>query len=113
MENPTGSFGRLIARLESYISTSIELAKLKLVAAISQAAANFIASGIVLSVAALSLFIFSIGAGYWLGELLGKTYFGFFAVAGFYLLLALILGFLAKMHFKKGIANYLIRKFMK
>lgn len=113
MEIPTGSFKRLLARLESYISTSIELAKLKLVAAFSLAAANFLASAIVLFFASVFLIVFSVGVALWLGELLGKMYFGFFAVAGFYLLMAFILGIIMKKRFRAGISNYLIKKLMK
>lgn len=113
MEIPTGSFERLIERLESYIRTSVELAKLKLVAALSLAAANFIAAVSTIIPLALFVLLFNLALAFWLGELLGKVYYGFFALAGFYLLLAIILNFALKNYVRKSISNYLIRKFMK
>ena len=42
-------------------------------------------------VVVLLIFITSIGLSLWVGEMLGKTYYGFFIVAGVYMLVALIL----------------------
>jgi hypothetical protein len=113
MDIPTGSFERLMSRLESYINTSIELAKLKLVAAFSLASANLLAGAITIFIALVALLFCSFGTALWLGEWLGKIYYGFFAMAGFYLLLSITLGLIVKKHFSKGISNYLIRKLMK
>ncbi|MFZ4542990.1 MAG: phage holin family protein [Saprospiraceae bacterium] len=113
MENSSSSFERLARHIESYVRTSIELAKLKLVAAVSRAATNFIAALSLVIPIILFTIIFNLGIAFWLGELLGKVYYGFFALAGFYLLLAIILKFTFKKWLRKSISTYIIKQLTK
>jgi len=46
----------------------------------------------------------------WLGELLGKSYYGFFIVAGFYALLALIFSIFRKQLIKNPVNNSIIEQ---
>ncbi|HLP19907.1 MAG TPA: hypothetical protein VK174_06380, partial [Chitinophagales bacterium] len=58
----------------------------------------------------LSLFalVFNIGVALWLGEVLGKSYYGFFIVAGFYLLTGVVLHFFLRSWIKKPVSDLII-----
>ncbi len=61
----------------------------------------------------LGLLLLSVGAGFWLGTILGEIYYGFFIVAGFYFLVGLVLylsrGSLIKTPLYNSIINKLTR----
>ena len=59
---------------------------------------------------ALFALIMNIGVALFLGELLGKLYYGFFIVAAFYLLAALILHFFMYKWIKKPISDLIIKQ---
>ncbi len=81
----------LFEKAEDYGKTTIELLKLKAVDRSADFVSTIAAHIVTFIVVALFTFIVSIGAALWLGELLGKNYYGFFAVAGFYALVAIII----------------------
>ncbi len=81
----------LLESAEAYSKTSFELLKLKSLdktAAVTSTLISRLLLVIVLSFFALTL---SIAVALWLGELLGKSYYGFLVVAGFYGLSGIIL----------------------
>lgn len=107
-EDKSGVFEALIERAEAYGKTSFELFRLKSV----DKAANLVSSAVSRVVAFVLLFMFvgiaSIGASLWLGEVLGRVYYGFFCVAGFYGICGLAL-YLAKNNFiRKSVNNSVI-----
>ena len=80
----------LTQHVKDYINTKIEITKLRLAEKTSQVVGNVIA---ILIVAVLFLFVVVFGslAGAWaLSDMIGKPYAGFLIVAGFYLLLGII-----------------------
>lgn len=93
MEPKAFSIEPLIERVEEYGKTSFELVKLK---SVNKAAdiASSVASRILLTIA---VFLFAItlntGVALLLGDVLGKPYYGFLAVAGFYAVLGIVLYF--------------------
>ena len=76
----------LIKRVEDYGNTRIELAKLVAIDHTSTVISYLISNIIVVLVIFIFMLMLSIGAAFWIGDLLGKTYFGFLIVAGFYAL---------------------------
>jgi hypothetical protein len=60
----------------------------------------------------ISLFalVLNIGIALLLGELLGKSYYGFFIVAGFYLVAGIILHFFLHKWIKKPISDLIIKQ---
>jgi hypothetical protein len=80
----------IIDSAENYGKTSIELIKLKALKKVSEAASSMAANLVVIVVSVLFIVILSIGVSLWIGDELGKSYLGFFVVAGFYLLMAII-----------------------
>jgi len=73
-------------------------------------ASNLVSWLIVLIFAVLFFLILNIGVALWLGELLGKSYYGFFIVAGFYALLALIFSIFRKQLIKNPVNNSIIEQ---
>jgi hypothetical protein len=84
----------MLERAEKYGKTTVDLLKLK---AVSKTAniASFLFSRLLLF-ATLGIFTITINIAIalWVGDLLGKTYYGFLLVAAFYGLLAIILALL-------------------
>ncbi len=93
MEEKTGLLTPLLERVEQYGKTSFELIKLRSLDKAADAASMIITRAVITAFAALFLLTLTIAAGLWLGELLGKTYYGFLAVAMFYGAAGLILLF--------------------
>ena len=106
MENKVVPVEVLIERVETYGKTSYELIRLKTIDKTADLASSFISkSMIILFVFAFGV-VLNIGIALWLGDLLGKTYLGFFCVSGFYGLVALIF-YLFRAKIKEGIGNSL------
>lgn len=114
MENqPDDSIQSLLDRSKDYVETRIELAKLK---AIDKSAdvISSTASALVMIVALLFFFLFlNMGLGLWLGELLGKSYYGFFILAALYLITGLLFKSMGDKWVKDPVSSLLIKKLFK
>ncbi len=86
--NTTTPIELLIQRAEDYGKTTLTLLKLNAVDKSADMLSYVVIKLVLLMVVVLFLFTFSIGLSLWAGELLGKTYYGFFAVTGLYILIA-------------------------
>ena len=109
MEDKATPIETLFERAEAYGKTSLNLLKLKAIDKSSELISTVISWLIVIIVAALFFIILSIGIALWLGEILGKTYYGFFIVAGIYG----ILGVIFILWVKKYVNNSIISKMLK
>ncbi|MBC7493959.1 MAG: hypothetical protein H7221_03045 [Flavobacterium sp.] len=108
MERIATSIEMLFQRAEEYSKTSLELLQLKVINKLADVLSSItalIAVGVVLAL--FSLF-FNIGLGLYLGKLFGDYYLGFFAVSGFYLILALIMYLLKDTLIKRKISDIVI-----
>jgi hypothetical protein len=54
----------------------------------------------------------NLGIALWLGELLGKTYFGFFIVAAFYILAGLIVHLFMNKKIKRQVGDALVKRML-
>jgi Putative Actinobacterial Holin-X, holin superfamily III len=107
MENPT-TIEALLEKAENYTRTSIELAKLQAIDKGADIVSSAVAGIAIAVVVGTSLMLLNIGAAFWIGEQLGATYYGFFAVAGFYLIVALLLFFFRNQWIKLPISDSII-----
>ena len=91
MSNPTLTLlESLISKSHEYVETRLDLFKLKMVDKSTEVAST-IASGIALFVTGFIFFIFfNIGLALLIGDLVGKSYWGFFILAVFYALIGII-----------------------
>ena len=100
----------LLEKAEDYGKTSFELLKLKAVDKTSDIIATFVSGfGAFILIFSVILFL-SIGACLWLGEIMGNTYYGFFIVSGFYLVLAILYYIAMHTWVKTKIINTVISK---
>jgi hypothetical protein len=110
MESPTDNIESLFQRLETFAITIFELSKLKLLHTTTIIVTSLIVRiGVIIMISLFAL-VLNIGIALYLGELLGKDYFGFFIVAVFYLIASLILHFFLHKWIKKPISNLIIKQ---
>jgi len=113
METPAGLVESLFDKAENYSKTTIELFKLNAIDKSADVVSSLISRLAILIVVAMFILIFNIGIALWLGELLGKFYYGFFIVGGFYALLAVLLQTFRHEWIKYPISNTIISQMLK
>lgn len=84
METPTRSLESLVERVEQYGKSSIELYRLKAIHTSAEVVSTLAAKLAIITFFTLFFLILNIGVALWIGDLLGKSYYGFFIIAGFY-----------------------------
>ena len=108
MEDQESLIESLIEKGEQYGKTTIELIKLKTLDKSADVASTLISWTVVIVFAVLFFLILNMGIALWLGEVLGKSYYGFFVVAGFYALLALIFAIFRERFVKIPVNNSIV-----
>lgn len=103
----------LLEKAVDYGKTSLELAKLKTLEKTSDVASSWGPHSIVLFLIASFLLFLNLGLAFWLGEILGEIYFGFFAVAGFYAIVGIILHSFIHKWLKRKLRNFIIKEALK
>lgn len=102
----------LFEKTSDYLETRVDLYKLKAVSSSSDLIASLVSKAIMLFVFSIALIIVNIGIALFIGELLGKSYYGFFVVAALYLVTGLIFKAMRRKWFKEPIADGLIKKLL-
>jgi len=85
METQTNSFESLFERAGEYFETRLELVKLKSVDKSSDIISSVISKLTIILIILFSIIILSVGLALWIGDEIGKSYYGFFIVGGFIL----------------------------
>jgi hypothetical protein len=113
MEEKTNLLGSLIDIATDYGETSIELVKLKVL----DKTTDFVSSLIPLSIVLVLLFLFllflNLGIAFWLGDIIGKTAYGFLVVAGFYIFSATVIRLFFYKWIKRLVGDYLVKRLLK
>ena len=91
METHTNLIEPLLEKVEAYGKTSFELFKLKALAKTADVSSSLISRMLFILFLSFFLLTLNIAAALWIGDLLGKNYYGFLIVAGFYALASVIL----------------------
>jgi hypothetical protein len=110
MDSAKDNFEALFERVENYAKTKIEITKLKAIDSAINVTASLIAKMGVVMVLSLFFLVFNIGIAIYLGEILGKLYFGFFIIAGFYLILGVVFHFYLHKWIKKPLADIIVKQ---
>ena len=105
MEDNTKSIETLIEKVTDFGKTSYELARLKTLDKSSDVASSLIPHSIVFVLFASFMLFANFGLAFWLGEILGNTYYGFFVVAAFYVVTGLVMHFFFHKRIKNLIWN--------
>ena len=112
MEEQTNSLESLFTKTTDYLETKIELLKFKAVDKASDVTSSVISRLVIGLIVALVLLFINIGLAIWIGDLLGKMYYGFFLLGGFYLLVAIILYASRRAFIKRPLNDRLVRKML-
>lgn len=99
MEETTQIIKNLLVSTNEYGKAKYRLILMKLIDRISDDISSFIANLFLLFTVACFLLFANFGIAIWLGDILGSPFYGFYTVAGFYL----IFSFLIHLFFKKWI----------
>ncbi|MBP8792061.1 MAG: hypothetical protein KBH29_02675 [Lutibacter sp.] len=100
----------LFERVEVYGKTTYELSKLKLLKTTTVVVPSLITKVIVILMILMFTVFFTIGIALYLGELLGKLYYGLFIIAAFYLIVGIVFHFFLHNWIKKPISNLIIKQ---
>jgi hypothetical protein len=112
MENFLNSVKSLFKTAEDYVEARIGLLKLKAVDKFSTLIASLGSAFFFAIIIFLFFFSFNIGLAFWIGNLLGKIYYGFFIVSGFYLLVGLFFYLFRHKLLKNPLKNMVIKKLL-
>ncbi|MBU1013452.1 MAG: hypothetical protein KKG99_10635 [Bacteroidetes bacterium] len=99
----------LLEKATDYGKTSYELGKLKAFEILADIGSSILPQSIAIGIIALFMLFFNLGIAFWLGELLGKTYLGFAAVAAFYGFSGIIFRVFLHKWIKERNNNYIIK----
>jgi fatty acid desaturase len=113
MEDNAKSIGSLLEKATDYGKTSFEVVKLKTLEKTSEVASSLIPHSFVLVLIASFLVFLNLGIAFWLGEILGKIYFGFFIVTAFYGVSGIVVHFFMHKWLKRIIRDYIIKLVLK
>ena len=113
MKNKAILIEMLIDKAEQYGKTNIELYKLKAIDKSTDVFASLASRIVVFIIFVLFFFLFTVGLALFLGDVLGKSYYGFFAIAGFYFVIAIIMLIIRKPFLEVGFNNYIINQIFK
>lgn len=111
MEDQELDTRKIIGKVKEYVEVRKELAILSAVEKGSQLFANLITDGLVILFGVLALLLGSFALGFYLSEIMGNTYSGFFIVTGFYLFLAILIYAIKDKYLEKHIINGVVKKF--
>jgi hypothetical protein len=100
----------LFEKAQDYSKTSLELLKLNAIARSSDVTSTLMARLIIFMVVALSVMIINIGIAFWISDLPGNVWSGFFIVGTSYALLGLLLYVFRHQWMKNPIQNAIIAK---
>ena len=92
--------------------SKLYLWKLKAVNKTAKFASTGVWSICLILLGVLFMLMVNIGLALWIGEIMGKLYYGFFMVSLFYVMLAAILYIFRRQLIRKPIINFVIKSFL-
>jgi hypothetical protein len=112
MENQVNILEPLIEKAKLYGKTSIELYKLKAIEKTTEISSSLVSRAVAFSALGLFILMVSFGVAFWLGGFMGKIYYGFLCVGGFYGLAGLVLYFFMHRWVKERVNNSIITQML-
>jgi len=108
MENNTATIEKLIEKAEVYSKTTIELCKLNTIYKAANVFSSLAIKLVLLMIVVFFSLMVNVGLALWIGEYYGKTYYGFFIIAAFYLLLVFVLYIFRNAWIRNPVSNFII-----
>lgn len=112
MENNENTIESLFEKASEYGKTSFELIKLRTLDKASHVGASIVSRSFVLIIVGTIALFINLGIAFWLGEILGKLFYGFFAVAVCYFVIFMLYLMLSR-PIKRWVQNYFIKLVLK
>ena len=103
---------KLFGLVEDYSKTSIELFKLQAINKYAEVFSMVTSKIIIVLIASFFAICLNMALALWIGEMLGKIYYGFFIVSAFYLIIALIVWIFKKLWIEEPLQNSIIDNLM-
>ena len=103
----------LVDKVEQYVKTSAELYKLKAIDKGTDVFTSIVSRLVIFAIIALFFLLITLGLCYYLAEILGKTYYGFFAVAGIYIVIGGILFIFRKSWLETPLNDFIVKQVFK
>jgi hypothetical protein len=113
MEDNVKLIEALVDSVKSYAKVSLKLTRLKALEKISDVISTLIPHTITLTMIGLFLLFLNLGLSLWLGEILGKVYYGFLLVAGFYGVAALLVHLILQQWIKRKAGNAIVKQLLR
>ncbi len=110
MENNPTSIEELFGKLKDYVETTIDLFKLKGINKVSGLLSTLIVSIILISLLFMVLICITVGLSLLIGMWLGHAFWGFFIMAGIYIIIGLVLFKSKNKLLKEPISNTFIKE---
>ena len=102
----------LLEKTEAYVKTNVDLFKLKAIDKSAEVVSSLAAKLIMVIVGSLIVIIANIGLALWIGDVMGKSYYGFFMVAFFYLVVLIIIYAFSKTLIKDRVSDSMISQLL-
>jgi len=113
MEENAKLIESLLESTAEYGKTTFELVKLKALDKTTDVVSSLFPVSIVFILIVIFIFFLNFGLALWLGEILGKTLYGFFVVAAFYGVLGIVVRLFMHKWLKKVAGNFFIKQVLK
>jgi hypothetical protein len=113
MEDNSKLLETLLEKVTDYSKTSFELIKLRTIDKTADVVSSLVPHSVVFILLASFFLFLNLGIALWLGNILGKPFYGFFVVAAFYIVTSLIIHFFAFKRIKKSVSDYFIKIILK
>ena len=113
IEDITDSLETLIESATDYSKTSYELVKLRIIDKVADVVSTLIPQAIVFLILMSCLLFLNLGVAFYLGEIFGNIFYGFFVVALFYGIVGLVVHFFMRNQIKRKISNNIIQQALK
>ncbi len=112
METKANLIGPLLEKAGQYSKTSVEQLKLQSLDKVSDISSMLISRLLFVIAGSLFLLTLNIAIALWLGEIMGKSYYGFLVVTAFYGLLGIVL-LLVHPLIKAHVNNSIVKQMLK
>jgi len=101
---------QLISNIKEYAETRLDIAALNVQDKVSDVLSSLASVIVVALLGIFILFFSSVGAAWWIGQTLNNSSIGFFCIAGFYLLIAIVIILNRDKWIKLPLINLLLKK---
>ncbi len=113
MQDQQSDIDILLSDAGDFIETRTTLWKYKGIESLADVSGELVAGLAMIVFVSFVIIVFSIGFALLIGEWLGKSYYGFFIMGGFYSIIALVIYARRGRWLKDPFSNMLIRKILK